>query len=64
MIITENKKIVTMQMLKQNNLFKNDLIGVPIDPKNINIGVNWKHILKMNKKDFNNLEKYFIINCK
>jgi hypothetical protein len=64
MIITENKKIVTMQMLKQNNLFKNDLIGVPIDPKNINIGINWKHILKMTKKDFNDLEKYFIINNK
>lgn len=66
MVITNNKVLVTMDMLNGKNMciFTSLLlpiqVGVPVDPLDASRGLRWKDLHELKEEDFDSLEDYFL----
>jgi hypothetical protein len=61
MIITNEKIEVTLEMMENNNMINDELIGIPSDPHNPGMGLAWKEMHEISDSDFDKIEEYFLL---
>ena len=60
MIITNEKIEVTITMMQKANMTRGSQFGVPVDIKNLSLGLRWKDIFELTTDDFDKIEDYFL----
>ncbi|MBC7486068.1 MAG: DUF550 domain-containing protein [Cytophagaceae bacterium] len=60
MLITDDKIVVTSEMMTDANMMRGGEFGIPVDPKDPSKGLQWKHAFECEDDDFEKIEEYFL----